>query len=32
MIDTDKYKGHTPAPWMMGNTRMGDDHIHDSEG
>ena len=18
MIDTDKYKGHTPAPWMMG--------------
>ena len=32
MIDTDKYKGHTPAPWEWVIPEWGDDHIHDSEG
>ena len=32
MIDTDKYEGHTPAPWEWVIPEWGDDHIHDSEG
>ena len=29
MIDTDKYEGHTPAPWELVKTTEGRDHYED---